>query len=68
MDNGYHVWTFQGAHVVAVQKNKLYQFAWRPRPSTLLSAPEQRVVRAHIRIWLSRIYRPFDICKLLRAT
>lgn len=40
-EDGYNLYTFQGTPIVQVRKEKLYQFAWRPRPKELLS-PQQR--------------------------
>lgn len=37
MDNGYALWSFQGKNLMHVKKDTLYQFAWRPRPKSLLS-------------------------------
>lgn len=49
MDDGYNIFTFQGALVASVKREKLYQFAWRPRPKGLLSAEEKKKVIKNLR-------------------
>lgn len=43
-EDGYNLYTFQGTPIVQVRKEKLYQFAWRPRPKELLSPQERKEV------------------------
>ena len=43
-DDGYNFYTFQGTPIVQVRKEKLYQFAWRPRPKELLSPQERKKI------------------------
>ena len=43
-EDGYNLYTFQGTPIVQVRKEKLYQFAWRPRPKELLSPQERKKV------------------------
>ena len=38
MDNGYVLWSFQGEKLLEVSKESFYQFLWRPRPKSVLSA------------------------------
>lgn len=49
MDNGYHLWTFQGESFFEKQWEKFYSFAWRPRPPSLLSTEEQKKVVKNLR-------------------
>lgn len=41
-EDGYNLYTFQGTPIVQIRKEKLYQFAWRPRPKELLSPQERK--------------------------
>ena len=41
---GYFLWTMHGVVIDRVQKQRFYQFAWRPRPKTLLSAKQKKLV------------------------
>jgi translation initiation factor 3 subunit B len=41
-EDGFNLYTFQGNPIVQVRKEKLYQFAWRPRPKELLSPQERK--------------------------
>jgi translation initiation factor 3 subunit B len=41
-EDGYNIWSFQGALICAVKKDKLFRFAWRPRPANVLS-PEDKI-------------------------
>jgi len=43
-DDGYNLYTFQGQIISQVKKDKLYQFAWRPRPKDLLSPEEKKKI------------------------
>lgn len=43
-EDGYNLYTFQGTPIVQVRKEKLYQFAWRPRPKDLLSPHERKQI------------------------
>lgn len=43
-EDGYNLYTFQGTPLVQVRKEKLYQFAWRPRPKELLSPQERKKI------------------------
>jgi translation initiation factor 3 subunit B len=48
-EDGFNVYTFQGKLLNRVKREKLYQFAWRPRPKDLLSAEERRNVIKNLR-------------------
>jgi translation initiation factor 3 subunit B len=41
LENGYNLWTFQGALVRKEQTQMFYQFQWRPRPASILSTEQQ---------------------------
>lgn len=40
MENGVNVYSFNGKHLYSLQRDKLFQFSWRPRPASLV--PEER--------------------------
>lgn len=40
-EDGYTLYSFQGQHICTVKKDKLFRFAWRPRPMNVMS-PEER--------------------------
>lgn len=44
-DDGYNMYTFQGYPICQVRKEKLYQFAWRPRPDILTAAEKKSVIK-----------------------
>jgi len=56
VENGYHLWTFQGKNVYRCQCDNFYQFLWRPRPASLLSAEQKRKVVKNLR----KYERAFD--------
>mgnify|MGYP001195113243 CR=1 FL=1 len=41
LENGYALWSFQGAPLFRLQKQNFYQFEWRPRPKSLLTEKER---------------------------
>jgi len=49
MDNGYMIHTFKGNVIHKVLKDRFYQFLWRPRPPTLLSAEQQKEINKNIK-------------------
>ncbi|OVA00273.1 RNA recognition motif domain [Macleaya cordata] len=38
MENGFNIWAFNGKLLYRIPRDHLYQFLWRPRPPSLLSA------------------------------
>jgi translation initiation factor 3 subunit B len=48
-EDGFNIYTFQGKLLNRVKREKLYQFAWRPRPKDLLTAEERRNVIKNLR-------------------
>jgi len=44
-DNGYVIWTMFGKELCRVSVDMLYQFSWRPRPPSLLSAKQEKEVK-----------------------
>lgn len=49
MENGWTLHSFSGATLSENPTDKFKQFAWRPRPATLLSKEEQKQVRKNLR-------------------
>ena len=49
MENGYHLYDFKGDLLREEHIDKFKQFAWRPRPPTLLSREEQKQIRKNLR-------------------
>ncbi|KAI0475375.1 eukaryotic translation initiation factor 3 subunit B [Xylariaceae sp. FL0804] len=49
MENGYHIYDFRGEQLREDPVEKFKQWAWRPRPATLLTKDEQKQVRKNLR-------------------
>jgi len=49
LENGYCIWSFQGKLLTKVQKEKFFQFLWRPRPKTILSESQIEEVRKNLK-------------------
>ncbi|RVD81063.1 uncharacterized protein DFL_008941 [Arthrobotrys flagrans] len=49
MENGYHMWDFKGNSLREDHIERFKQFAWRPRPPTMLSKEQQKQVRKNLR-------------------
>ena len=47
--DGYVLYTFQGNLLANVNCEKLFQFSWRPRPATLLTADEKKKVTKNLK-------------------
>jgi translation initiation factor 3 subunit B len=48
-DDGFILYSFQGAVLSQLRREKLYQFQWRPRPKDLMTADERRKVVKNLR-------------------
>ncbi|KAM0339897.1 hypothetical protein ACHAPU_010729 [Fusarium lateritium] len=59
MENGYHIYDFKGEALREEPLEKFKQFSWRPRPATLLTKDEQKVVRKNLREY-SRVFEQED--------
>lgn len=57
MDNGFKFWTFQGEEYHYKTYEKFHQFAWRPRPATLLSSEQRKTVIKNLRKYERRFER-----------
>lgn len=49
MENGYHLYDFKGELLREEPIDKFKQLIWRPRPTTLLSKEEQKLIRKNLR-------------------
>lgn len=59
MENGYHIYDFKGELLREEPIDKFKQFAWRPRPPTLLTKEEQKQIRKNLREY-SRVFDQED--------
>lgn len=48
VDHGYMIWTFSGTLLLKQPVDNLRQFHWRPRPPTILSLDEIKVIRDNL--------------------
>ena len=48
-DNGYRIWSLYGKELCHISVETLYQFSWRPRPPSLLSAKQTREVKKSLK-------------------
>ncbi|KAK2014616.1 eukaryotic translation initiation factor eIF2A [Colletotrichum eremochloae] len=60
MENGYHIYDFKGEALREEPVEKFKQWAWRPRPPTLLSKEEQKQIRKNLREY-SRVFEQEDM-------
>jgi translation initiation factor 3 subunit B len=49
MENGYHLYDFKGEQLREEPVEKFKQWLWRPRPPTLLTKEEQKLIRKNLR-------------------
>jgi translation initiation factor 3 subunit B len=49
MENGYHMWTFNGKLLYKYGKDRFFQFVWRPRGKSLLSPEQEREIEKNIK-------------------
>ncbi|KAI9827898.1 MAG: Translation initiation factor 3 subunit b [Phylliscum demangeonii] len=66
MENGYHLYDFKGTLLREEPVDRFKQWAWRPRPPTLLSKEEQKNIRRMLREY-SRIFDEQDQYELDEA-
>ncbi|SPN96571.1 probable Eukaryotic translation initiation factor 3 subunit B [Cephalotrichum gorgonifer] len=59
MENGYHLYDFRGEQLREEAIEKFKQWAWRPRPASLLAKDEQKQVRKNLREY-SRVFEVED--------
>ena len=59
MENGYHMWDFKGNSLREDHIERFKQFAWRPRPPTMLSKEQQKQIRKNLREY-SKLFEQED--------
>merc|ERR1711871_320515 len=64
LENGYNLWTFQGAPMYSIQKPEFYEFSWRPRPALLLSSEKQAEIKKNLKKYASKFDAREKIIKL----
>jgi len=55
IENGYCIWSFQGKLLTKVQREKFFQFLWRPRPKSILNDKQIEEVKRNLKT-LSKQY------------
>jgi translation initiation factor 3 subunit B len=66
MENGYHIYDFRGETLREEPVDKFKQWAWRPRPPTLLTKEEQKQIRKNLREY-SRVFEEEDAQRITGA-
>ncbi|KAF1815554.1 translation initiation factor eIF-3b [Eremomyces bilateralis CBS 781.70] len=66
-ENGYHLYDFKGTALREEPLERFKQFAWRPRPPTLLTKEEQKHIRRNLREY-SKIFDPQDLLRKNKAS
>lgn len=59
MENGFNMWSFNGKLLYRVPRDRFFQFLWRPRPPTLLTAEQEREIQANLKKYSKR-YEELD--------
>lgn len=59
MENGFNMWSFNGKMQYRAPRDRFFQFLWRPRPPTLLSAEQEREIQANLKKYGKR-YEELD--------
>lgn len=54
MENGYQVWSFCGQPLYKISRDRFFQFAWRPRPPSLLALEKQREIAKNLKQYSKR--------------
>ncbi|TDL28371.1 translation initiation factor eIF-3b [Rickenella mellea] len=62
LENGYAIWDFRGQEIEKHILDRFKQFLWRPRPRTLLTKEQQRLIRKNLREF-SRAFDEEDIAE-----
>jgi len=53
-ETGYTIWSFRGKQIHRVLRDHFCQFAWRPRPPSLLSAAQEREIGKNLRVYAEK--------------
>lgn len=59
LENGFKLWSFTGRNIAAEVKSKMFQFLWRPRPPTLLTKEQEKLVQKNFKEY-SEVYKKQD--------
>ena len=54
MENGFHVWTFNGKLLYKLGRERFYQFLWSPRAPSLLSPEKQAEIAKNLKQYSKR--------------
>ena len=54
MENGFNVWTFNGGLLYKHQRERFYQFLWRPRAPSLLSEEKEAEILKNLKSYSKR--------------
>jgi len=65
-DGGCHVWSFCGQPLYQFQKDRFFQFSWRPRPASLLPPEKEAEIARTLRAYGKR-YEEEDEALLMQA-
>ncbi|KAG0447217.1 hypothetical protein HPP92_012340 [Vanilla planifolia] len=49
MENGFHIWSFNGKLLYRIPRDQFYQFLWRPRPPSLLSPEKEDEISKNLK-------------------
>ncbi|KAF8694884.1 hypothetical protein HU200_037984 [Digitaria exilis] len=54
MENGFHIWSFNGKLLYKVLKDNFFQFLWRPRPQSLLASEKEEEISRNLKKYSKR--------------
>lgn len=66
-DHGYYLWSFQGRIMKRTMLKNFIQFAWRPRPPTLLPDQQQKEIKKSLKKYYAQ-FESKDRMRLTRAS
>nr|AIZ68196.1 eukaryotic translation initiation factor 3 subunit B-like protein [Albuca bracteata] len=49
MENGFHIWSFNGKLLYSIPKDHFFQFLWRPRPPSFLTAEKEEEIAKNLK-------------------
>ncbi|KAG6517054.1 eukaryotic translation initiation factor 3 subunit B-like [Zingiber officinale] len=49
MENGFHIWSFNGKLLYRISRDHFYQFLWRPRPPSLLTTEKEEEIAKNLK-------------------
>ncbi|XP_056866076.1 eukaryotic translation initiation factor 3 subunit B-like [Raphanus sativus] len=54
VEDGFYIWSLYGKLLYRTLKEQVFQFAWRPRPPSLLSEQKEKEVKRNLRQYVER--------------